>query len=84
MSKSRNNSIYLKDDATRLRNKVMQMYTDPTRKSTTDPGHIEGNPVFEYHDHFNPNKAEVADLKERYVGGKVGDVGEGKTGRCLE
>ncbi len=74
MSKSRNNSIYLKDDATTVKNKVMQMYTDPTRKSATDPGHIEGNPVFEYHDHFNPNKAEVADLKERYVGGKVGDV----------
>jgi len=50
------------------------MYTDPTRLRATDPGHIEGNPVFVYHDAFNPNKEEVADLKERYVQGKVGDV----------
>lgn len=74
MSKSRNNSIYLKDDADTVKSKVMQMYTDPTRKSATDPGHIEGNPVFDYHDHFNPNKDEVKDLKDRYVAGKVGDV----------
>ena len=74
MSKSRNNSIYLKDDAAAVKNKVMQMYTDPTRKSATDPGHVEGNPVFDYHDHFNSDKAEVADLKKRYVAGKVGDV----------
>jgi tryptophanyl-tRNA synthetase len=50
------------------------MYTDPTRIHADDPGHIEGNPVFMYHDAFNPDKAEVQDLKERYVVGKVGDV----------
>ena len=33
-----------------------------------------GNPVFVYHDTFNPNKAEVEDLKERYRTGNVGDV----------
>jgi len=35
---------------------------------------VEGNPVFMYHDAFNPDAAEVQDLKERYVTGKVGDV----------
>ncbi len=50
------------------------MYTDPTRVHPTDPGHVEGNPVFTYHDVFNPDKAEVEDLKERYRKGTVGDV----------
>ncbi|MBI2724096.1 MAG: tryptophan--tRNA ligase [Chloroflexi bacterium] len=74
MSKSLDNAIYLKDDAETVRKKVMGMYTDPTRLRATDPGHVEGNPVFAYHDAFNPDAAEVADLKERYVKGAVGDV----------
>jgi len=74
MSKSLNNAIYLKDDAEIVTQKVMRMYTDPTRIHATDPGHVEGNPVFMYHDAFNRDKAEVQDLKERYVVGKVGDV----------
>jgi len=74
MSKSLNNAIYLSDDEETVRQKVMKMYTDPTRLRATDPGHVEGNPVFQYHDAFNDNKEEVADLKERYVVGKVGDV----------
>jgi len=39
-----------------------------------DPGTVEGNPVFIYHDAFNPDKAEVEDFKQRYREGKVGDV----------
>lgn len=74
MSKSVDNSIDLKDDAETVSKKVMSMYTDPTRLRATDPGHVEGNPVFMYHDAFNPDIAEVADLKERYVRGAVGDV----------
>ncbi|SVD04477.1 uncharacterized protein METZ01_LOCUS357331, partial [marine metagenome] len=35
---------------------------------------VEGNPVFIYHDAFNPNIDEVNDLKERYRSGTVGDV----------
>jgi tryptophanyl-tRNA synthetase len=50
------------------------MYTDPTRLRATDPGHVEGNPVFMYHDAFNSNVEEVDDLKERYRRGTVGDV----------
>jgi tryptophanyl-tRNA synthetase len=52
----------------------MRMFTDPTRLRATDPGHVEDNPVFVYHDAFNPESAQVQDLKDRYVVGKVGDV----------
>src|SRR5258706_8287827 len=74
MSKSLGNSIYLSDSAEEVTKKVMSMYTDPSRLKPTDPGHVEGNPVFIYHEAFNPNKEEVADLRKRYQEGKVGDV----------
>ncbi len=74
MSKSIGNTIDLKDSAETVQQKVMNMYTDPTRLRATDPGHVEGNPVFMYHDAFNPNVEEVNDLKERYAKGTVGDV----------
>ncbi|MSQ26015.1 MAG: tryptophan--tRNA ligase [Dehalococcoidia bacterium] len=74
MSKSLDNCIHLSDDAAAVTERVRRMYTDPARLRATDPGHLEGNPVFMYHDAFNPNKAEVDELKERYVQGKVGDV----------
>lgn len=74
MSKSIGNAIYLADDEKTVREKVMQMYTDPQRIHPTDPGTVAGNPVFIYHEAFNENKVEVEDLKRRYVAGKVGDV----------
>ncbi len=74
MSKSLGNSIYLSDSPEEVNKKVASMFTDPTRLKPTDPGHVEGNPVFIYHEAFNPNKEEVADLKARYKEGKVGDV----------
>jgi len=74
MSKSLDNAIYLSDDAKTVEEKVKGMYTDPKRLRATDPGTVEGNPVFIYHDAFNPSYAEVDDLKERYRQGKVGDV----------
>jgi tryptophanyl-tRNA synthetase len=74
MSKSVGNCIYLSDDEETVNKKVKSMYTDPTRIRPTDPGHVEGNPVFIYHDAFNEDKAEVADLKDRYIKGQVGDV----------
>jgi tryptophanyl-tRNA synthetase len=74
MSKSLGNAIFLSDDADTVSQKIKGMYTDPSRIHATDPGRVEGNPVFEYHDAFNPDKAEVKDLKERYRKGKVGDV----------
>jgi tryptophanyl-tRNA synthetase len=74
MSKSVGNTIHLSDDAETVRKKVMQMYTDPKRVRADIPGTVEGNPVFMYHDAFNPDTAEVDDLKARYRAGKVGDV----------
>jgi len=74
MGKSLGNAIYLSDSEEELKKKVMSMYTDPNRVHPTDPGKVEGNPVFIYHDIFNPDKAEVEDLKNRYKEGKVGDI----------
>jgi tryptophanyl-tRNA synthetase len=74
MSKSLDNAIYLTDDAKTVEQKVRGMYTDPNRIRADIPGKVEGNPVFQYHDAFNPNIEEVNDLKERYLQGKVGDV----------
>jgi tryptophanyl-tRNA synthetase len=74
MSRSVGNTINLFDDGETVREKVMSMYTDPTRLRATDPGRVEGNPVFAYHDAFNQDADEVTDLKDRYVAGMVGDV----------
>lgn len=74
MSKSLGNTIYLSDSEEDVVAKVKKMYTDPNRIKPTDPGKVEGNPVFIYHDLFNQNKEEVEDLKQRYLVGNVGDV----------
>ncbi len=74
MSKSLNNAILLSDDPETVRRKVFKMYTDPNRVRADIPGRVEGNPVFIYHDIFNPDVDEVNDLKERYRKGRVGDV----------
>src|SRR5688572_10278434 len=74
MSKSIGNTIHLSDDAETVMKRVRMMYTDPKRVRADIPGTVEGNPVFVYHDTFNPDTAEVEDLKERYRAGKVGDV----------
>lgn len=74
MSKSLGNAIFLSDSAETVREKVMKMYTDPTRIHPTDPGHVEGNPVFTYLDAFGKDNGKTEDLKKRYREGTVGDV----------
>ncbi len=74
MSKSLNNAIFLSDTEADVNQKVRGMFTDPNRVRADIPGRVEGNPVFIYHDAFNPNVDEVNDLKERYLLGTVGDV----------
>lgn len=74
MSKSAGNAIYLADPPEEVRRKVAGMYTDPGRTRADIPGAVDGNPVFDYHDAFNDNAAEVAELKRRYRAGAVGDV----------
>ncbi len=74
MSKSLGNAIMLSDDKETVEQKVRGMYTDPNRVRADIPGRVEGNPVFIYHDAFNPDVDEVNDLKDRYRKGTVGDV----------
>ncbi len=76
MSKSLNNAIFLSDDADTVQKKVMGMYTDPKRLRATDPGETdpEKNPLWAFHETFNPDKAWVDETREAYKNGKIGDV----------
>lgn len=74
MSKSLGNIIGIFEDEKIIEKQIMSSFTDPTRLKATDPGRVEGNPVFIYHDLMNDNKEEVEDLKARYRAGTVGDV----------
>jgi len=74
MSKSKGNCIYLSDDAQTVEKKIKSMYTDPKRIHADIPGTVEGNPVFEYHDAFNPNKAQIEEMKARYREGRISDT----------
>lgn len=74
MSKSLNNAIYLSDDADTIAKKVKAMYTDPKRLKATDPGTVENNPLWIFHEIFNPDKAWVKAAEEKYRAGQIGDV----------
>ncbi len=74
MGKSLNNCIYLSDSEEELRKKVFKIYTDPNRIHATDPGKVEGNIAFVYHDLFNPNVEEVSKMKCLYERGRIKDV----------
>jgi cysteinyl-tRNA synthetase len=74
MSKSLNNAILLSDDPETIKRKVMGRYTDPHRIRKTDPGRVENNPLWIFHDTFNEDKAWVNEAKEKYRQGQIGDV----------
>ena len=74
MSKSLNNGIYLADSADVVKQKVMQMYTDPGHIRVEDPGKVDGNVVFVYLDVFAKDTQKVSELKEHYKRGGLGDV----------
>lgn len=74
MSKSLNNAIFLSDDNDTIYKKVMSIYTDPKRIRATDPGTVENNPLWIFHDIFNPDKTWVAEAKAQYQQGTIGDV----------
>jgi len=74
MSKSLNNAIFLADDAEAVKKKVMGMYTDPKRLRATDPGTVENNPLWIFHETFNPDKTWIGEQQDAYRAGKVGDV----------
>src|SRR3954469_17824542 len=76
MSKSLNNAIFLSDDADTVQKKIMGMYTDPKRIHVTDPGETDPNknPLWAFHEAFNPDRAWVDEQRDAYKNGKVGDV----------
>lgn len=83
MSKSLNNCIYLSDTVEEVRRKVMSMFTDPNHLQVSDPGQVEGNPVFIYLDAFCkdeffaeylPEYTNLEELKAHYTRGGLGDV----------
>lgn len=76
MGKSTGNAIFLNDTSEEVEKKVMSMYTDPSRIKATDPGTVEGNPVFTYLDAFSSEseKDKINDYKNRYRTGQVGDI----------
>lgn len=83
MSKSLNNCIYLSDTEEEVKQKIMSMFTDPNHLKVSDPGQVEGNPVFIYLDafcrdeHFErylPDYKCLDELKEHYTRGGLGDV----------
>ena len=83
MSKSLGNCIYLSDTEEDVRKKVMSMFTDPNHLQVSDPGQVEGNPVFIYLDafcktehfaEFLPDYANLDELKAHYTRGGLGDV----------
>jgi tryptophanyl-tRNA synthetase len=73
MSKSLDNAIFLSDSADVVSRKVNGMYTDPNRIHPTDPGTTVNNPLWIFHETFNPDRAWVAEYEDRYRNGKVGD-----------
>ncbi len=83
MSKSLNNCIYLSDTEEEVRTKVMSMFTDPNHLKVSDPGKVDGNPVFIYLEAFSrpehfaeflPDYAGIEELEEHYKRGGLGDV----------
>ena len=73
MSKSLGNTIVLDASDKDIKKAVNAMYTDPNHLRVEDPGQVEGNVVFTYLDAFDPNTDEVAELKEHYRRGGLGD-----------
>jgi len=76
MGKSLNNTIFLSEEDDEIEKKIMNMYTDPNRIHATDPGTVEGNPVFAYLDIFSSDdkKSQIEDFKARYKEGTIKDV----------
>ncbi len=74
MSKSLNNYISVFADESIIKKQIMGCYTDPKRIHPSDPGTVEDNPVFIYHNLLNENKQEVKELEKRYRLGAVTDI----------
>ena len=82
MSKSLGNCIYLSDSEKEVWKKVKKMSNGEPRMSMDEPVHLEGNAVFTYLEAFSsdedfaefwPEYNNLAELKEHYVRGGIGD-----------
>ncbi len=71
MSKSLGNAIFLTDEPRAVEKKCKKIFTG--RTDPTAPGKVEGNVLFEYHEAFNADKGRVAELKDLYAAGQIGD-----------
>ena len=67
MSKSLNNCIYLSDTEEEVRTKIMSMFTDPNHLKVSDPGKVDGNPVFIYLEAFS-RPEHFAEFLPEYAG----------------
>ena len=74
MSKSLGNAIYLSDSSDVVWQKIKSMYTDSNHLKISDPGKVEGNPVFSYLDAFDQDLHTVEELKLQYQKGGLGDM----------
>lgn len=81
MSKTMGNTINLGASEKDIRTAVKSMYTDPNHLRVEDPGQVEGNVVFTYLDAFHPDTTYVAELKQQY---QQGGLGDGTTKKILE
>lgn len=81
MSKSAGTALPLSATPDQISAFVRSMYTDPGHLRVSDPGRVEGNVVFSYLDAFDPDRAEVEELKGRY---RAGGLGDGAIKRRLE
>lgn len=81
MSKTMGNAINLGATVKEISTAVKSMYTDPNHLKLEDPGQIEGNVVFTYLDAFHSDVDYVAQLKDQYQRGGLGD---GTTKKILE
>ena len=74
MSKSYENSIYLSDRGTGLKQKVAAMFTDPQRMRKSDPGRPEICNVFTFHQIYSP-ASEVDEIEQECRNAGIGCVG---------
>ena len=83
MSKSLGNCIYLSEEPEEIRAKGYVHFTDPNHLRVSDPGKVEGNPVFIYLEAFSrpehfaeflPEYSGLEELEDHYPGGGLGDV----------
>lgn len=85
MSKSLGNALPLSASPDEIHRAVYMMYTDPNHLRIDDPGQVEGNVVFTYLDAFDEDKNQVAELKEHYRRGGLGDTAiKRRLDECLQ